>query len=208
MPALKHVLSHAEWSAFKKQHKQEKFSVSGVDLGSALDTYHGAVKVGHKALAGNIAAATKLHDTVAKYISKMPKDAKRPANFDKGVAALRDNVKHNLDAFNAEQHELAQFAQILQKFHQELLRITTSPTFTTLDEIKKDKLLPPLLEAVRKHDLAHHIAEDVHAFRKSRDHIASMAAMHNGPSAMGEIPDLRLHGEKIFRNLHAIITGG
>jgi hypothetical protein len=206
MPQLKHIPTHAEWSSFKKQHKQEKFSVSGVDLGSSLDAYHGAVKLGTKDLAGNIAAATKLHETVTKYISKMPKDAKRPQEFDKGVAAIRDNVKHNLDAYNTDQHELAQFAQILQKFHQELLRVTTSPTFTTLDEIKKDKLLPPLLDAVRKHDLGHYIADEVQAFRKSRDHISSMAAMKNGPAAMGEIPDLRLHGEKIFRNLRAILT--
>jgi hypothetical protein len=208
MPDLKPILSHTQWSSFKKQHKQDKFSVSGVDLGSALDAYHAAVKVGPKALPANIAAATKLHETLSKYIAKMPKDAKRPHEFDKGVATLRDNVKHNLDTFNAEQHELAQFAQLLQKFHQELLRITTTPTFTTLDEIKKDKLLPPLLEAVRKHDLHHYIADEAHAFQQTRDQINRMAAMKNGPAAMGEIPDLRLHGEKIFRNLQTVITGG
>jgi hypothetical protein len=208
MPELKHILSHSEWSTFKKSHKQDKFSVSGVDLGSALDAYHSAVKVGVKALSANIAAATKLHGVLTKYVSKMPKDAKRPADFDKGVTALRDNVKHNLDAYLAEQHELAQFSQILQKFHQELLRITSTPTLMTLEEIKKNTILPPLLEAVRKQELGHYIADEVHAFQASCNEINRMAAARNGPAAFGEIPDLRLHGEKIFRNLQTVLTGG
>jgi len=206
MPDLKKIPSHAEWSSFKKQHKQEKFSVSGVDVGSSLDAYNAAIKPGTKSLPANIAAAHALHEALSKYIAKMPKDAKRPKAFDDGVSVIRDNAKHNLDAFNAQQHEIAQFAQVLQKFHSEVVRLTTSPGFTTLEEIKKDQLLPPLLAAAKKLDLEHYIVDEVHAFRKSRDYIAQMAAMKNGPAALGEVPDLRTHAQKILANLQSVLS--
>jgi hypothetical protein len=206
MAELKRILSHADWSSFKKQQKQDRFSVSGVDLGASLDAYRAAVKPGLKNLAASIAAAHTLHETLTKYVGKMPKDAKRPKAFDDGVIAIRDNAKHNLDALTAEQHEVAQFAQALQRFHTEVIRLCTSPDLSKLEEIKKDQLLPPLMALARKLEIDEAAADDVVAFKRTCTEIARQTAAKNNAVALGEVPDLRIHATKIFQNLQTALN--
>jgi hypothetical protein len=206
MPDLKPIPTHSDWSAFKKQHKQDRFSVSGVDLGSSIDAYKAAAKPGLKNLNASVAAAHTLHETLTKYVGKMPKDAKRPKAFDDGVVAIRDNAKHNLDAFTAEQHEVAQFAQALQRFHGEVLRLCTSPDLSKLEEIKKDQLLPPLMALARKLEIDEAAGDDVVAFKRTCTEIARQTAAKNNAVALGEVADLRIHATKIFQNLQSALN--
>jgi hypothetical protein len=159
MAELKEILDHSEWKKLKTTHGVTS-SVSGVDVGKALETYHSKTSdLSPKHAQANGQAARALFDVLKKYADKMPPAPKHPDVFEKRVKALRDAAKGNAAYYEELAKSAVELATALANFPAEFERLADEIMIVDcLEKLDEMPCVRKLKEAAMK------VNEDLHAY--------------------------------------------